>query len=74
MKMRVKVTPNSKIEGISKEGDLLLVRVKDPPKEGKANRAVVKLLAEYFGVSQGQVTIVSGYNGRNKIIEISGRV
>ncbi len=73
MKIRVKVTPNSKTESVSKEGDLFVVRVKEPPKEGKANRAVVKLLADYFGVSQRQVLILSGYSSRNKVIEISAQ-
>jgi hypothetical protein len=71
VKIRVKVTPNSKSEGVSREGDIFLVRVKEPPKEGKANRAVIKLLAGYFEVSRGQISIISGFSSRNKTIEIS---
>jgi uncharacterized protein (TIGR00251 family) len=71
MKIRVRVTPNSKIEEVIKEGDTFLVRVKEPPKEGKANRAVVKLLADYFGVPQSQIAISSGFSSRNKVIDIS---
>jgi uncharacterized protein (TIGR00251 family) len=70
MKIRIKVTPNSKIEGVTKEGDIFFVCVKEPPKEGKANRAVIKLLADYFRVSQGQISIASGFSSRNKTIEI----
>ena len=70
MKIRIKVTPNSKNEEIITEGDIFLVRVKEPPKEGKANRAVVKLLANYFKVSQAQVVIISGFSSRNKTVEI----
>jgi len=72
MKIRVKVIPNSKVEGVVKEGDRFLVRVKEPAKEGKANKAAVKLLAEHFGVSQRQVVISTGLGSRNKVIEISG--
>jgi len=69
--IRIKVTPQSKTEGIVREEEIFLVRVKEPPKEGKANRAVIKLLADYFKVSQGQITITSGFSSRNKTIEIS---
>ena len=72
MKVRVKVIPNSKVEGVIREGDGFLVRVKEPAKEGKANRAVIKLLADYFGVPQKEVVISSGLGSRNKVIEISG--
>ncbi len=70
MKIRVKVIPNSKVEGVVREGDGFLVRVKEPAREGKANRAVIKLLAEHFGVSQRRVVIASGFGSRNKVIEV----
>jgi uncharacterized protein (TIGR00251 family) len=72
VKIRAKVIPNSKVEGVVKDGDGFLVRVKEPAKEGKANRAVIRLLAEHFGVSRGQVVISSGFGSRNKVIEVSG--
>lgn len=71
MKISVKVTPNSKAEAVTKEGDTFLVRVKEPAKEGKANRAVIKLLADYFGVQQRQVTISGGFGSRNKVVDIT---
>jgi uncharacterized protein (TIGR00251 family) len=70
VKIRVRVTPNSKIDEVVKEGDIFLVRVKETAKCGKANRAVTKLLADYFGVSQGQIVISSGFGSRNKVIDI----
>jgi uncharacterized protein (TIGR00251 family) len=71
MKIQVKVKPGSKTEELRREGDSFIVRVKEPPKEGKANKAVIKLLAEHFGVSQSQVRILSGFRSRNKIIEVA---
>jgi uncharacterized protein (TIGR00251 family) len=70
MKIQVKVKPNSRTEEVSKEKDSFVVRVKEPPREGKANLAVIKLLAEHFGVPRSQVRVVSGLRGRNKVIEI----
>ncbi len=71
MKIRVKVTPNSKVNEVIREGDMFLVRVKGPAKEGKANRAVIKLLADYFGVPQRQIDISSGFSSRNKVIDVT---
>jgi uncharacterized protein (TIGR00251 family) len=70
MKIQVKVKPNSKTAEVSQEGDSFIVKAKEPPKEGKANQAVIKLLAQHFGVPQSQVRILSGFRSRSKVIEI----
>ncbi len=70
MKIGIKVIPRSSREEIVKTDDGYLVRVKAQPKEGKANEAVIKLVAEHFGVTRSQVCITSGLSGRNKIVEI----
>ena len=71
MKIQVKAKPNSKTDEVSQEGDSFIVRVREPPKEGKANQAVIKLLAEHFGVPQSQVRILSGFRSSNKVIEVA---
>lgn len=71
MKVLVKVKPNSRAEGIVKEGDIFIVRVHELPREDKANQAVIKLLAKHFGVPRSQVRILSGLRSKNKIIELS---
>lgn len=70
MKVLIKVKPNSKAEGIVQEGDIFMVRVREPPREGKANQAVIKLLAQHFGVPRSQIRILSGLRSKNKIIEL----
>ena len=70
MKIQVKVKPNSKTEEVNQAGNNFVVKVKEPPKDGKANQAVTKLLAQHLGVSQSQVRILSGFRKRNKIIEV----
>jgi len=47
-----------------------IVEVKELAKEGRANRAVTKLLAEHFGVPQSQIRILSGFKSKNKVVEI----
>ncbi len=71
MKIQVKVKPNSRTEEISREGNNFIVKVKEPPKEGKANQAVIKLLAEHFGVPQSQVRILSGFKSKNKVVDVA---
>jgi len=48
------------------------VRVKAPPVDGAANKALVQLLAKALGKSKSEVVLVSGATARNKIIEVEG--
>jgi len=48
----------------------LIVRVPERPVEGAANEAVVRLLAEHFGVRRADVAVVSGHTSRLKRIRI----
>ena len=71
MKIFVKAKPNSKEEKVEKTDESnFIVSVKEPPVKGRANQAVRNALAIYFKTSSSSVRIVSGYNSRNKIIEI----
>jgi uncharacterized protein (TIGR00251 family) len=70
MKVRVKVKPNSSTEEVSQQGDSFIVKVREPRREGKANQAVVKLLAEHFGVPKSQIRILSGFTSENKLIQV----
>lgn len=71
MKIFVKAKPWSreayikKIDGINFE-----VAVKEPPLKGKANKAIIKAIAEYFNVPDYQVKIVSGWSSRTKVVEV----
>ena len=71
MKIVVQARPGAKEEKVEKVGDLSFkVSVKELPRQGRANAAIVRVLAEYFGVSQSQVRIISGQTIKNKIVEI----
>jgi len=72
VKIQVKVKPNSKSEEVSQEGDNFIVKVKEPPEKGRANQAVVRLLAKHFGVPQSQLKILSGFKSRSKVISVEG--
>lgn len=53
-------------------GNSYKVYVNAPPEDGKANKKVIELLADYFKVAKSQVKIIKGEVSRNKIIEIEG--
>lgn len=69
----VRVTTRARRDEIAVwRGDVLLVRVKAPPVEGKANEAVLKLLAGALQVRVGQLELAAGERSRDKRIEIDG--
>lgn len=69
----VAVKPRSSREGVGPvQADRLVVAVNAPPVDGKANEAVVRVLAETFGVPRTAVTILRGETGRKKTIRIAG--
>jgi len=49
----------------------VIVRTTASPTAGRANEAVIKLVAEYFSVAKSRVSIVRGLRSRNKYIKIS---
>lgn len=70
----VQVKPNAKIERVEEENGILKLWTKEPAKEGKANEAVRKLLAEYFKVAKRQVEIKSGFKSKQKIVRVKKRI
>ncbi len=70
MKVNVKITPNAKKPSIVEEQGLIKVKVSTPAKEGKANKSLIKMLAEYFSVPKSRVIILKGENSRNKVVNI----
>lgn len=70
MRVSVLVVPNAGRNGVVEEGDHLKVYVRAPPVKGKANEAVIEVLAEFFGVKKGDIRIISGERSREKVVEI----
>jgi uncharacterized protein (TIGR00251 family) len=51
---------------------VLVVRVAAPAHEGRANRALCRLLADRLAVAPSRVVIVRGQRSREKIVEVDG--
>ena len=71
-KVTVRVKPGSKkgpFVQTALDGSLL-VHVREPAVEGKANQAVIRLLAEYFNVPKSKIRLISGRKSKIKRFEI----
>ncbi len=53
-------------------GDALKIRLAAPPIEGRANEALLKFIAESFGVPLRQVELKQGGQSRHKVVAITG--
>ncbi len=71
--LKVKVKPKAKRSAIlGVRGDALLVSVTAPPERGKANQAVVELLARALTVPRSAITIIAGETHPEKVLKIQG--
>ena len=69
----VRVVPRAKKSEIAGQvGEAIKVRLTAPPVDGKANEALIALLAEKLGVGKSQVEIVAGATSRNKMVCVLG--
>ena len=71
--LRVRLTPRAarnQIDGW--DGDLLRVRVTAPPVEGKANHALIRLLADALDISPSRLRLIKGQTSREKVIAVDG--
>ncbi|GBC92234.1 hypothetical protein HRbin15_00699 [bacterium HR15] len=67
----VKVIPRASQNRLELQPDgSFVARVTAPPVEGEANRAVIQLLADYFGVAPSRIALVTGAKARLKRFQI----
>jgi uncharacterized protein YggU (UPF0235/DUF167 family) len=72
-RLRLRVSPGgSRAAVLGRQGDAWKIRVTEAPERGRANEAVLRLLADTLALPRGSVTLVSGHGGREKIVELTG--
>ncbi len=72
-RLSLKVVPgSSRDEVVGWLGDSLKVKVKAPPEKGRANEAVVALLADRLGVDASSIAVVSGHGSPAKVVAVDG--
>jgi uncharacterized protein YggU (UPF0235/DUF167 family) len=76
VRLTVRLTPRaarSAVEGIARDAagePYLAVRVTAPPEGGKANAALIRLLARHWRLPAGDLRLVAGASGRRKVLEV----
>ena len=69
----VRVTPRAKQNAVvGVNNGALQVRTSAPPAGGKANKAVIKLLAAYLDVPPSRITLIRGQASRDKLFLVTG--
>jgi uncharacterized protein (TIGR00251 family) len=72
--LRVFVKPKSTLKKLISDynEDMVVVNLKSPAREGKANAELLKCMSKALGLSTGNVRLVAGLKSREKILLISG--
>jgi uncharacterized protein (TIGR00251 family) len=71
--VRLRVSPGAaRAAVVGRHGEAWKVRVAAAPERGKANDAVLALLADTLSVPRASVTLVSGGGSRDKVVELAG--
>ncbi len=72
-RVRLRVSPGANsAHVVGRHGEAWKVRVAAPAEGGRANEAVVRLLAETLSLPRDAVTLVSGHGARDKIVQLIG--
>jgi uncharacterized protein (TIGR00251 family) len=68
----VRLIPRAKRDEVSEiQADgTVKIRITAPPIEGKANKALIRFLAELLDIPEGKIQIIAGGGGRNKLVSI----
>ncbi|MBS0320283.1 MAG: DUF167 domain-containing protein [Proteobacteria bacterium] len=74
MILRIRVKPHAPVDALAMSADgTWVARVKAVPVDGKANEALLALVARHFGCRRTAVTLRSGAGARQKLVEIDDR-
>jgi uncharacterized protein (TIGR00251 family) len=72
-RVRLRVSPGAhRSELVGRHGDGWKVRVTAPPEDGRANDALLDLLAKRLHLPRRSLSIVSGHTGREKVVRLEG--
>jgi uncharacterized protein len=73
--LSVRVMPGSRRNGIvGIHGDRLKIAVQAPPEKGKANEAVIEILAKALGLKSSKLRLASGATNQNKVVLIEAEM
>jgi uncharacterized protein YggU (UPF0235/DUF167 family) len=70
-RLALRVTPGARSESVELGEAVLLVKVRTKPADGKANDAVLELLAKALGIATSRLHLLRGATGRDKLVQLS---
>jgi len=71
--LNVKVVPGASRNRVAgRYGDGIKVQVSAPPEGGKANQAVIAVIAAALGLKPQELQIIKGHTQARKLVEITG--
>jgi uncharacterized protein len=68
MRYSIRVIPKAKQNKVVVEKDRFKIYLTAPAIEGRANEALIKILAEYLNVRKSEIRIIRGEKSRDKVI------
>jgi uncharacterized protein (TIGR00251 family) len=72
-RLRLRVSPGAaRSRIVGRHGNAWKVRVGAPPESGKANEALLELLAATLEIPRNRIEIVAGLGSRDKTIVVDG--
>lgn len=72
-RLQVKVVPSSsRDQVVGWLGEALKVKVMAPPEKGRANAAVIDLLASRLSIDKERIEVISGHSSPAKVLEFAG--
>jgi len=69
-RLAVRVTPGARVELLEIMDGRLLAKVRVKPEDGKANAAVLQLLADALGVATSRLRLLRGATSREKQVQL----
>ncbi|MFA5794353.1 MAG: DUF167 domain-containing protein [Candidatus Brocadiia bacterium] len=70
MRIELKVIPNASKNLVKQEPGQFKVYLTASPTDGKANAALIEVLAKHFKIAKRRVAIIRGQTSRYKLVEI----
>ena len=69
LEIRVRVAPNSSQESVCFDKEQgLIVKLKSPPVDGRANRDLLRIVAKKLGIAPTRIAVCKGLASRNKVL------
>ncbi len=70
MIIKIRAIPNAKNNEVTTEVDKIQIKVAAQPESGKANKEIIKILADHYKIKKSKIRIIQGLKSRDKVIKI----